>query len=330
MTLPTVALLVGGDDGWRYSVGMTGLLTLVYSFIYYFSVTDTPVGSTYFKPNKPGGLEVTSKGDFFFYLLTNIPLYGSMALLAWKLSSLDLLSHDILNAIYLALGFIYILQSYQIYKVNADIFKRPVEEIHAYKFKQVAILNLAYMVTFGTELAVISMLPLFFLDTFKVSVVNAGLLASCYAFIDIISCPSGGWISDRFGRKNSLLILLVGVSVGFAVMGQINSNWPIALAVLLIMICSFFVGSGSGAVFAIVPLIKRRLTGQIAGMTGAYGNIGALLFLTVLSFVTPQIFFMVIAGTALITVVTVLLLDEPKGHMAEIMPDGTVEIIEIG
>ena len=190
-------------------------------------------------------------------------------------------------------------------------------------------MNLAYMVTFGTELAVVSMLPLFFLNTFEVSVVNAGLLASCYAFIDIISCPSGGWISDRFGRKKSLLVLLVGVTIGFAIMSQINSNWPIALAVVLIMICSFFVGSGSGAVFAVVPLIKRRLTGQIAGMTGAYGNIGALLFLTVLSFVTPQIFYMVIAGTALITVATVVFLDEPKGQMAEILPDGTVQMIDV-
>ena len=330
VTLPTIALLIGGDDGWRYSVGLTGLLTLVYSFIYYFSVTDTPVGSTYFKPNKVGGLEVSSKGDFCFYLLTNIPLYGSMALLAWKLSLLDMLTQDIVNLIYLGLVLIYFLQSYQIYKVNRDIFKRPVDPIHAYKYKQIAILNLAYMVTFGTELAVVSMLPLFFLDTFEVSIVNAGLLASCYAFIDIISCPSGGWISDQFGRKKSLLVLLVGVTIGFAIMGQITSEWPIAVAVILIMFSSFFVGSGSGAVFAIVPLIKRRLTGQIAGMTGAYGNIGALLFLTVLSFVTPQIFFMVIAGTAFITVITVFFLDEPKGQMAEILPDGTVEMIEIG
>jgi NNP family nitrate/nitrite transporter-like MFS transporter len=96
------------------------------------------------------------------------------------------------------------------------------------------------------------------------------------------------------------------------------------------MVCSFFVGSGSGAVFAVVPLIKRRLTGQIAGMVGAYGNIGALVFLTVLSFVTPQIFFLVIAGTTLITVFAVLLLDEPKGQMVEYLPDGTVELIDIG
>jgi NNP family nitrate/nitrite transporter-like MFS transporter len=35
-----------------------------------------------------------------------------------------------------------------------------------YHFKQVAILNVAYMACFGSELAVVSMLPMFFIDTF--------------------------------------------------------------------------------------------------------------------------------------------------------------------
>lgn len=329
VTLPTIALLFGGDDGWRYAIVLTGIIIFIYSFIYYFSVTDTPKGSTYFKPKKTGGLEVTSKADFVFYLVVNIPLYAAMALLAWKLSLLGLLTDGVVNAIYISLACIYILQCYQIYRVNADIFSQPVAEIHRYKFKQVAILNLAYMVTFGAELAVVSMLPLFFFETFEISIVTAGILGACYAFIDLISCPSGGWISDKFGRKKSLGVLLLGVTIGFFVISQINSNWPIAIAVVAIMVCSFFVGSGSGAVFAIVPLIKRRLTGQIAGMTGAYGNLGALVFLTVLSFVTPQIFFLVIAGTTLVTLITVLFLDEPKGSMVEVLPDGTVEMIEV-
>lgn len=234
-----------------------------------------------------------------------------------------------MNIIYAALIFIYILQSYQIYKVNAGILKKPVPEIHRYKFKQVAILSLAYAVTFGTELAVVSMLPLFFIDTFEVTIVTGGILASCYAFVDIISCPSGGWISDKFGRKKSLIILLSGIVVGFLVMGQINSNWPIAIVVLVIMTCSFFVGSGSGAVFAVVPLIKRRLTGQIAGIAGAYGNVGAVIFLTVLSFASPQIFFLVISCSTLLVLATVVFLDEPVGSMVEILPDGTVQMIEV-
>jgi NNP family nitrate/nitrite transporter-like MFS transporter len=104
---------------------------------------------------------------------------------------------------------------------------------------------------------------------------------------------------------------------------------PLALAAT--MACSIFEQAGSGAVFAMVPLIKRRQTGQIAGMVGAYGNIGAVCFLTVLSFVSPQVFFLVIAAAALAVLAAVyLMLDEPKGHMAEVLPDGTVEMIEVG
>ncbi|MGZ4992515.1 MAG: MFS transporter, partial [Methylobacter sp.] len=84
-----------------------------------------------------------------------------------------------------------------------------------------------------------------------------------------------------------------------------------------------------GAVYAIVPLIKRRMTGQIAGMVGAYGNVGGVLFLTILSFVTPSVFFMIIAAVALSVLIAVQFIDEPKGHMAEVQEDGTVEMIEL-
>jgi MFS transporter, NNP family, nitrate/nitrite transporter len=79
----------------------------------------------------------------------------------------------------------------------------------------------------------------------------------------------------------------------------------------------------------VVPLVQRRLTGQIAGMTGAYGNIGALLFLTVLSLVAIQTFFWVIAATAVVTLIAVQFMDEPSGQMAEILPDGTVQMIDV-
>jgi len=113
------------------------------------------------------------------------------------------------------------------------------------------------------------------------------------------------------------------------VMSQITSEWSIALAVLASMACAFFVNAGCGAVFAVVPLVQRRLTGQIAGMAGAYGNIGALIFLTILSLVTTETFFLVIAATAIVTLLAVQFMDEPKGQMAEILPDGTVQMIDV-
>ncbi len=68
LSLPALALLYGGDDGWRYAVASTGALALIYSVIYYKMARNTPKGSTYFKPKKTGAMEVTSRSDFFFYL----------------------------------------------------------------------------------------------------------------------------------------------------------------------------------------------------------------------------------------------------------------------
>ena len=332
LILPTVALMYGGEDGWRYAIATTGALALVYSLVYFFSVSDTPKGSTYFKPKKNGAMEVTSKGDLFLYLIMNIPMYAALAVLTWKLSpaNLGMLSEAVCAGIYALLAGIYCFQTIRIFQINKEVFNREVPEIERYSFRQVAVLDLAYLVTFGSELAVVSMLPLFFMDTFELSQVTAGMLASGYAFMNLVARPSGGLISDRFGRKHSLLILLVGLAAGYFLMSQIHSGWPVALAVVITMVCSFFVQSGEGAVFAMVPLVKRRLTGQIAGMTGAYGNVGAVSFLTVLSFVSPQIFFLVIAGAAILTLLAVFFfLEEPRGHMHEVLPDGTVQMIEV-
>lgn len=332
MSLPTLALIYGGDDGWRYALVTTGVVTLVYSFIFYFNVSNTPKGSTYFKPKKNGAMEVTSKKDFVLYLIMNIPLYATLALLTWKLgpTNLNMLDSTITATIYGVLTVLYIYQAFHIYRINKHIFDKPVPEIDRYKFKQVAVLDLAYLVTFGSELAVVSMLPLFFLDTFNISEVMAGMLASGYAFMNLVSRPSGGLFSDKYGRKKTLLVLLTGLCAGYFFMGLIDSSWPLFLAVIVTMACSFFVQAGEGAVFALVPLVKRRLTGQVAGMAGAYGNVGAVSFLTVLSFVSPQIFFMVIGLCALVTIVVVyFFLDEPEGHMVETLPDGTVQMIEV-
>ncbi|MGF1775931.1 NarK family nitrate/nitrite MFS transporter [Vibrio nomapromontoriensis] len=330
-TLPTLALMFGGEEGWRYAVAITGLMSLLFSFVFYRSVQDTPKGSTYFRPKHLTAMEVTSKGDFFFLLIMKIPMYAALALLAWKLSpsNIAMLSSTLVNSFYVGLLVLYVYEVSQVWKVNKSVFSEPVPEIHKYKFKQVAVLNVLYFATFGSELAVVSMLPLFFLETFELTPVLAGMVASAYAFMNLMSRPGGGWISDKFGRKSTLLILTAGLAGGYFMMGQVDSEWPLWLAVCAAMACSFFVQAGEGAVFATVPLIKRRMTGQIAGMTGAYGNVGAVVYLTVLSFVDYQTFFYVIAGTAVLGFVTLMLMEEPNGQIAEVNEDGSVTLINV-
>ncbi|GMM88883.1 MULTISPECIES: NarK family nitrate/nitrite MFS transporter [Vibrio] len=330
-TLPTLALVFGGEDGWRYAVGVTGAMSLLFSVIFYKNVSDTPKGSTYFKPAQVTAMEVTSKGDFFFLLIMKIPMYAALALLAWKLSpsGIGMLSDSAVYGVYAVLAALYVYEVSQVWKVNKNVFKEEVPEIHQYKFKQVAVLNVLYFATFGSELAVVSMLPLFFSETFELTPVLAGMVASAYAFMNLMSRPGGGWISDKFGRKPTLLILTAGLAVGYFAMGQVDSTWPVWLAVVAAMACSFFVQAGEGAVFATVPLIKRRMTGQIAGMTGAYGNVGAVVYLTVLSFVSYQTFFLVIAATAVLGFLTLMFMEEPNGQIAEVNDDGSVTLINV-
>ena len=331
MSLPALALLFGGDDGWRYAVGATGVLSIVFGVLYRFTVTDTPKGSTYFKPKNMGAIEVTSRGDFFLLLAMEVPVFLALALLTWKLSpsGVALLSTSAANTIYTFLAAGYGYDAWQAWRVNKGVFEKPVPELHRYRFKQVAVLNVLYFATFGSELAVVSMLPLFFSDVFGLSMVQAGLVASSYAFMNLMSRPAGGLISDRFGRKPTLVILIAGLAIGYSTFALVDASWPLALAVVTAMACSFFVQAGEGAVFAVVPLIKRRLTGQFAGMTGAYGNIGAVTYLTIFSLVDYATFFVVISVSAVVGLFTLFFMEEPRGHMAEVREDGTVELIKV-
>ncbi|MFC7336911.1 NarK family nitrate/nitrite MFS transporter [Haloferula chungangensis] len=332
MLLPSLALAFGGENGWRYALLTISAIAFCYGIFFYRAARNTPKGSTYFKPKKSGGLEVSTPREFWFLLGMNVPMYAALAVLAWKLSptGVGLLTQPFVTTSYVVLGLLFIFQSYQIYRVNEDMLKSgSVPEHQRYSFRQVAILDVNYFITFGSELAVVSMLPAFFAETFGLTPVKAGLLASGFAFMNLAARPGGGWLSDKFGRRKTMLILLAGLAAGYLTLSQIGPAWPLALAVIATMCCSFFVQAGEGAVFAMVPLIQRRMTGQIAGMAGAYGNVGGVTFLTIYSFVSTPTFFMIIAASSVIGFFASWFLTEPKGHITEVAEDGSVQLIEV-
>ncbi len=332
MTLPFIAANYGGVDGWRYAITIASLVAIAYGFAYYFLVSNTPKGSTYFKPKKTGAMEVTSGGDLVMYILMNTPLYAALAVLTWKLSpaKMGLIGTGAADVIYALLVLLFLYQTWKVWHINAHIFKEPVPELHRYKFKQVAILDWAYLVTFGTELAVVSMLAMFYVDWFNLPKVSAALLAGIYPFINLFARPGGGWISDKIGRKLTLMIVFAGITASFIILGFVSKEWHVAMVVAMTILGGIFSKAGSGAVYAMVPLIQRRMTGQIAGMAGAFGNVGAVIFLTVNSLVSYDQFFMFIGIiSGIIFLAIVLFLEEPEGQMAEVLPDGTVEMIDV-
>ncbi|MFQ5445211.1 MAG: MFS transporter, partial [Nitrospinales bacterium] len=136
-------------------------------------------------------------------------------------------------------------------------------------------------------------------------------------------------------RKKTMLIYMLGIALGFLGMANI-SNWgPVVdgvqtvvpmfdgtgwliISIVITILASMFVQGAEGATFAVIPMINKKMTGQIAGMAGAYGNVGAVIYLVVYSMVDARTFFFIIAGGAFLSFIYCwIFLEEPKGSFAD-------------
>ncbi|WP_296473726.1 MFS transporter [Roseinatronobacter sp.] len=320
ITLPTIALtMFGGDDGWRYAIATSGVVMAAYGVFYWFAITDGPTADTHKKPRKASALEVSSWKDLVLLCIFTVPMVGILSILVYRVQIMGYIDPMTATFIYAAIAVIVTYQVWQAIRVNLPILRRGVPEDDKYPFSSVAALNATYFANFGAELAVVSMLPMFFEETWGLTAAAAGLIAASFAFVNLFARPMGGLVSDRFGnRRFVMLAYMFGIAIGFVLMGLLNSNWPLIIAIAITIMCSFFVQGAEGATFGIIPSIKRRVTGQISGMAGAYGNVGAVFYLFVFMFVTPQQFFFIIAAGAFISwLVCYFWLVEPEGGFGD-------------
>lgn len=324
-TLPILALaasfMAGGASNWRFAIALTGIIAAIYGVLYYNNVQDTPQGKVYKKPKKNGGLEVTSAKSFWALIVMNFGLIFALGLLAWRLTQVKFLSTTGMYIVWALLAGLYAYQTYKAWQVNRDVItgQKTYSPAERYHFRQVALLEFTYITSFGSELAAVSMLPAFFEHTFSLNHVVAGMIAASYPFLNLVSRPSGGLISDKFGsRKWTMTIVTVGIGFGYLLAYNINSSWPIPLAIAATMLSAYFAQAGCGATYSIVPLIKKEITGQIAGNVGAYGNFGGVVYLTIFSLTNAQTLFATMGITALVCAsLCAFFLKEPKGSFAE-------------
>jgi NNP family nitrate/nitrite transporter-like MFS transporter len=320
MTLPTIALIFfGGPEGWRWAIATSGIVIAVYGVFYWFAITDGPSKDTHKKPRKVAALEVSSYRDLIMLAIMTVPMVGILGILVWRVNNTGYIDDLTAWACYFAIVVVVLYQLYQVFRVNLPILKKGVPADDRYPFSSVAALNTTYFANFGAELAVVSMLPMFFEETWGLTAAAAGMIAASFAFVNLFARPMGGLVSDRFGnRRFVMMAYMLGIAIGFFLMGLMDSKWPLVVAVAITIGCSFFVQGAEGATFGIVPSIKRRLTGQISGMAGAYGNVGAVFYLFIFMYVTPSQFFMIIAAGALISWIACMIwLKEPEGGFGD-------------
>jgi len=358
MTLPWIAIhFFGGENGWRYALAINATVSFAYGIAYYFLVRDVPRdGATkayhFKKAKKTQPMTVSSYRDLIQYLLWSFPLVGAMGILTWKIglaevNNAPVLSDKILYLIYGILALVYIVHVVKVLQVNLPLLRAGVPAHEKYRWGNVAALNSTYFANFGAELAVVSMLPMFFENVFRnltnnngdliMTATFAGIIAASFAFVNLFARPLGGLLSDKMNnRKRTMLIYMLGIAIGFFFMAIISKYngfdangmplleplfdgmWWLVIAVIITVVTSIFVQGAEGATFAIIPMIKKEQTGQIAGMAGAYGNVGAVVYLVIYSLVDDKTFFYILALGALISFIFCwIMLREPEGSFAE-------------
>lgn len=333
LVLPILAVVgasSGGGLNWRFAISFIGLITAMYGSIYFRYTQDTPPGEVYQRPRRHGGLEVTSRRSFWAMSLLDLGLLISLGLLTYPLAQANIrfLNPFQVKVIWVILALLSALQFYKAWQVNREIvgslnpfrsdFLQPSQHYplsQRYQLRQVALMDFTYFTNFGSQVAVLSILPAWFEHTFELNPVIASLVAVSYPVLNLISRPSGGLISDRCGsRKWVMTGLTLGIGIGYLLMGKLDSHSNLTVAIAITMLCAYFVQSGAGATFGIVPLIRKSVTGQIAGSVGAYGNVGGVIYLLIYSLSNAQTLFYSMGIMALICAsLCAFFLKEPRG-----------------
>ena len=147
-------------------------------------------------------------------------------------------------------------------------------------------LTLFYFLAFGGFVAMFLYLPKLLHDVHNLSKPDAGSRAAGFALLAVAARPIGGWLSDRIGARNVLVVSFVGTgALALVLAGTYKHMAPLTIASLTLAVC---LGLGTGAVFKLVPQWYPDRVGAVTGVVGAAGGLGGFFPPLVMAFVKSQ------------------------------------------
>ncbi len=145
---------------------------------------------------------------------------------------------------------------------------------------RVWLLFLLYGACFGVEITLDNVAALYFKDTFHLTLKLAGILASLIGMMNIFARALGGvmgdWIGGRWGLQGRSLLLGTVIFSEGLVMVLFSRLTAFVPAIAAFVLFGLLVCMACGVTYAIVPLIRPRAIGSVAGIVGAGGNVGAV------------------------------------------------------
>jgi NNP family nitrate/nitrite transporter-like MFS transporter len=131
-----------------------------------------------------------------------------------------------------------------------------------------------YFITFGGFVAMGFLLPTLLQDWFDYSKTGASARAAGFIIAATLARPVGGWVADRVGAVSVLVLAFAGIAVDAAVLATIAPEPRIVPVTIACLTLGAFLGSGSGAVFKLVPGEFPDDPGAAGGVVGAAGGLG--------------------------------------------------------
>ncbi len=144
------------------------------------------------------------------------------------------------------------------------------------------LLFIQYGCCFGVELTMNNAASKYFQDVFLLETESASAIASIFGWMNLFARGLGGFASDKCNSKMGMRGRLLWQSVCLIIEGvcvlwfSVTTN--LALAIFILVIFSSFVQAAEGSTYGIVPYVDPPATGSIAGIIGAGGNTGAVVF----------------------------------------------------
>ncbi|EAW07548.1 MFS transporter [Aspergillus clavatus NRRL 1] len=149
-----------------------------------------------------------------------------------------------------------------------------------------AAVAIPYACSFGSELAINSILGEFYSDNFPhLGQTESGRWAAMFGLLNVVFRPAGGFIADMLYNhtqavwSKKLFMSFLGIVMG-AFLLALGLTDPKSEATMFGLTAglAFFLEACNGANFAVVPHVHPFANGVVSGAVGGMGNFGGIIF----------------------------------------------------
>lgn len=154
--------------------------------------------------------------------------------------------------------------------------------IQAISDRNTWLLFVQYGCCFGVEITIFNAAALYFKEEFGQTTESAAAIASIFGWMNLFARGLGGFLSDmanaRHGMPGRLWVQMVCLLLEGTLVILFGYVTHLGWAICVMIILSILVQAAEGSTYGIVPYIKHNVTGSVAGIIGAGGNVGGVCF----------------------------------------------------